>query len=105
MIIKNLNFSFGTSVIFDNVNLIIDSNDKVGIVGVNGAGKTTLFKLLLKELEPNSGSINIGKNVRVSLLPQVIEALDSEETVFDYLLSARPIKELQNKYKEMLYSK
>ena len=97
MIIKNLNFSFGTSVIFNNVNLIIDSNDKVGIVGVNGAGKTTLFKLLLKELEPNSGSITLGKNIRVSLLPQIIDTVDSEEIVFDYLLGARPIKELQNK--------
>lgn len=38
--------SFGTQVLFENVNLNIPENEKVGVVGVNGAGKTTFLKLL-----------------------------------------------------------
>lgn len=41
MQIKNLTMSFGTQVLFENINLNIPENEKVGVVGVNGAGKTT----------------------------------------------------------------
>ena len=44
---KNLTMSFGSQTIFENVNLSIPDNVKIGVVGVNGAGKTTLFKLLM----------------------------------------------------------
>lgn len=44
---KNLTMSFGTQTIFEDVNLNIPDNVKIGVVGVNGAGKTTLFKLLM----------------------------------------------------------
>lgn len=96
MLIKNLNLSFGTEDIFKDVNITIPDNEKIGIVGVNGAGKSTFFKILLKRLEPNSGEI-IGSNKRISLLPQVIndEIPNLDITVFDFLLTGRPIKELQ----------
>ena len=89
--------SYGLQTIFDNINIQINSKEKVGIVGVNGAGKSTLFKLILKEIEPDKGKIIIKNNPRIGFLPQVIkDEIPSENiSVFEYLLSGRPIKKLE----------
>ena len=47
MQIKNLTITYGKQVVFEDVNLVIPDNVKVGIVGVNGAGKTTFFKIIM----------------------------------------------------------
>lgn len=97
MIIKNLSLSFGMHDIFNDININIPDNEKIGIVGVNGAGKSTFFKILLKKIEPNNGKIIFTSKLNISLLPQVIdeEIPSLEITVFDFLLSGRPIKELE----------
>lgn len=96
MKIDNLSLSFGTAEVYKNLTVEFNQNDKVGIIGVNGAGKTTLFKLILGELTPDTGTIKVSS--KIGYLPQVIEDnFDKEMSVFDYLLSARPIKELENK--------
>ena len=96
MKIDNLSLSFGTAEVYKNLTVEFNQNDKIGIIGVNGAGKTTLFKLILGELTPDSGTITVSS--KIGYLPQVIEDnFDKEMSVFDYLLSARPIKELENK--------
>ena len=96
MKIDNLSLSFGTTEVYKNLTVEFNQNDKVGIIGVNGAGKTTLFKLILGELTPDTGAIKVSS--KIGYLPQVIEDnFDKEMSAFDYLLSARPIKELENK--------
>lgn len=97
MKIENLCMSFGTQVIFDNISFQINNNDKVGIIGVNGAGKSTLFNILLGNLTPDSGTITLNTKINLGYLPQVImdDASNKEETVFEYLLEGRPIKELK----------
>lgn len=96
MKIDNLSLSFGTAEVYKNLTVEFNQNDKVGIIGVNGAGKTTLFKLILGELTPDAGTITVSS--KIGYLPQVIEDnFNKEMSVFDYLLSARPIKELENK--------
>lgn len=96
MKIDNLSLSFGTAEVYKNLTVEFNQNDKVGIIGVNGAGKTTLFKLILGELTPDAGTITVSS--KIGYLPQVIEDnFDKEMSAFDYLLSARPIKELENK--------
>lgn len=104
MKIENLNLSFGTQTIFEDLNISFESTDKVGIVGVNGAGKTTLFRLIMKEIEPASGTISVRD--KIGYLPQIItdEYLNSDISVFDYLLTGRPIKELQDELTN-LYTK
>lgn len=104
MQLKDLTFSYGMEKIFENVNIIINENEHIGIVGVNGAGKTTFFKLIMKELEPDHGKIIIKNKTRIQLLPQVIsdEVSNMDITVFDYLLSARPIDKL-NKELSKIY--
>lgn len=97
MKIENLCMSFGTQTIFNNISFQINNNDKVGIIGVNGAGKSTLFNILLGNLTPDSGTITLNTKINLGYLPQVImdDASNKEETVFEYLLEGRPIKELK----------
>lgn len=97
MKIENLCMSFGTQTIFDNISFQINNNDKVGIIGVNGAGKSTLFNILLGNITPDSGTITLNTKINLGYLPQVImdDASNKEETVFEYLLEGRPIKELK----------
>lgn len=97
MKIENLYMSFGTQTIFDNISFQINNNDKVGIIGVNGAGKSTLFNILLGNITPDAGNITLNTKINLGYLPQVImdDASNEEETVFEYLLEGRPIKELK----------
>ncbi len=99
MNIKDLSMSYGLQTIFDEINIQINDKEKVGIVGINGAGKSTLFKLILKELEPDTGKIILRNNPRIGFLPQVIkdEIPNDYISVFEFLLSGRPIKKLENK--------
>ena len=94
---KNLNLAFSTEKIYEDANFHIEENDKVGVVGVNGAGKTTLFRVILGEQELDSGKLVISKKKRIGYLPQEIVLDDRDMTVFEYLLKARPIEELETK--------
>ena len=98
---KEINLSFGMQTIYEGCSFVINNNEKVGIVGVNGAGKTTLFKVLLKEIELDSGKIEYTNKQRIGYLPQQIELLEQNKKVIDYLLEARPIKKLQNEITEL----
>lgn len=100
---EKLSLSFGVNQIYDNAEFNILSQDKVGIVGVNGAGKTTLFKIILGQIKPDSGYIDV-ENKTIGYLPQQIEIKDSDITVWDFLLTARPIKALEKKQND-LYEK
>ena len=99
----NLSLSFGTNVIYEGAEFNLLPRDKVGVVGVNGAGKTTLFKIILGKIQPDTGYIDTN-NANISYLPQQIEFTEPDITVWDFLVSGRPIAELENKLKN-LYQK
>ena len=103
MQLKNLTMSFGIQMIFNNINLNIPDNEKIGIVGVNGAGKTTLFKLILGLESPDSGKIVIKNGLRVGWLPQTIndDVKNMNITVLEYLKQARPIENLNDKLQSL----
>lgn len=89
--VRNLNMTFATRVLFDDVSFDVESNDKIGFIGANGVGKTTLFKILNGELQPTDGAIIYEKNARVGYMEQHacsnpdINIYDELLTVFDYL--------------------
>lgn len=96
----NMYLTLGTEVIYDDASFQLNKLDKVGVVGVNGAGKTTLFKVILKQLELDYGSINIGKG-RIGFLPQEVKFDNPNLTVWDYLLEARPIQKINLRLEEI----
>ena len=98
---RNLSLSFGTQTVYDAAEFNIGPRDKCGIVGVNGAGKSTLFNIITGKIKPDAGQINTD-GARIGFLPQVIDITDTSTTVFDFLMSGRPIEKL-NKQLEQLY--
>lgn len=68
--INNLTKSYGTRVLFENLNLKLGAGQKIGFVGRNGSGKSTLFKIILGEESYDEGEIIIPKNYRIGTLRQ-----------------------------------
>ncbi len=84
---KAISFSFkgkeGERKIVDSLSTQVMRGDRVGILGPNGAGKTTLLRLLLGELEPDSGDIRHGTQLQIAYFDQLHAALKEEESVLD----------------------
>jgi ATP-binding cassette subfamily F protein uup len=80
---ENATLSFGDNTVVDNLNLRIMRGDRVGLIGPNGAGKSTLIKLLLGELEPDSGTVTRGTRLEVAYFDQQRAQLDPSKSVMD----------------------
>ncbi|WP_249977693.1 ATP-binding cassette domain-containing protein [Vreelandella olivaria] len=81
--LKGVTQRFGDEVILRNVNLEVMRGDRIGFLGRNGAGKTTLLKILLGELTPTEGSVQLGTNLKVAYFDQLRAGLEPEKTVYD----------------------
>lgn len=79
--VENVSFAYGVNTIVSDFSTTITRGDKVGILGPNGAGKTTLVRLLLGELEPQSGSVLLGTNIEVAYFDQLRAQLDEDKTI------------------------
>jgi ATPase subunit of ABC transporter with duplicated ATPase domains len=73
--ISRVTKSFGADVLFEDAALQINRGDRLGLVGANGSGKSTLFSLILGRDEPDSGTIQLQKSVRLGYLPQEMRRL------------------------------
>ena len=79
---KDISFAYpGEKPIVADFSTTIMRGDKVGIIGPNGAGKTTLLRLLLGQLEPQSGEVKLGTNLQIAYFDQLRAQLDPELTV------------------------
>jgi len=68
--LRNLTKSFGGQTLFRDINLKMNSNQKIGLIGRNGSGKSTLFKIILDEESHDSGDVSIPKNYKIGTLKQ-----------------------------------
>lgn len=84
VIVKDLEKSYGDKLIFKDANIVIERGDKVAFVGKNGEGKSTMIKAIMKELEINSGSVEVGHNCQIGYFAQNQAAmLDENATIFE----------------------
>lgn len=100
--IKNLIHSFGEKILYKNVNLNINSGEKIGLVGLNGTGKTTFINILTEKIIPEHGEIVFPKNLKVGYLDQFI-AVEKNQTILDYLkTSFKDLYDLEAQYNSVL---
>jgi len=84
VVVKDLEKSYGNKLIFKEANLVIERGQKVAFVGKNGEGKSTMIKAIMKEIEINGGSVEIGHNAQIGYFAQNQAAmLDENATIFE----------------------
>jgi ATP-binding cassette subfamily F protein 3 len=84
--ITDLSYRIQGRPLFENANLVLPDGSKTGFVGKNGTGKTTLFQLILGQIAPEGGTIEVNKKARIGAVAQ--EAPASDISVLDVVLSA-----------------
>ncbi|WP_447981020.1 ATP-binding cassette domain-containing protein [Achromobacter kerstersii] len=83
--LEHVGKTFGDKVVVDDYTTTILRGDRIGIIGPNGAGKTTLLKLILGEMQPDTGTTRLGTNVAVAYFDQMRAQLDENASLVDII--------------------
>jgi ATP-binding cassette subfamily F protein uup len=78
---KNIGYSYDGNPVIRDFSIKIMRGDRIGLIGNNGVGKTTLLRLLLGQLEPQTGTIKHGTNLEIGYFDQLRQTLDLEKSV------------------------
>jgi ATP-binding cassette subfamily F protein uup len=98
----HVHHAFGDKVIIQDFTTRIMRGDKIGLIGPNGVGKSTLLKLILGELSPDQGVVNLGSKLAVAYFDQFREQLDEEATVVDVISQGNEFIEIQGTKKHVI---
>ncbi|MES2747208.1 MAG: ABC-F family ATP-binding cassette domain-containing protein [Bacteroidota bacterium] len=102
VIVKDLEKSYGDHLIFKDANIVIERGDKVAFVGKNGEGKSTMIKAIMKEIEINGGSVDIGHNAQIGYFAQnQASLLDENATIFS-TIDDIAVGDVRTKIKDIL---
>ncbi|WP_372997816.1 ribosomal protection-like ABC-F family protein [Lutispora sp.] len=101
---KGLRKFYGDKKVIEDLDLLIQKNERAAILGDNGSGKSTLIKIITGEIEPDGGTIKLGESITYAYLPQVVTfdnpKLSILETVIHELnMQEGPARSLLAKYK------
>ena len=98
---SNICKAFGSETILDHVSFHIEEHEKAAIVGINGAGKSTLLKIIVGELEADSGVVALSRGKTLGYLAQH-QDLDSSRTIYDEVLEVkRPIIQMEERLRQL----
>ncbi|MCE8536534.1 ATP-binding cassette domain-containing protein [Ruegeria pomeroyi] len=84
---QGLTKAFDGKPILRGLDLTVLRGDRVAFVGPNGVGKTTVLKMLLGQVEPDSGTVRLGTNLEIAVFDQTRAQLDPEMSLWDSLTS------------------
>ncbi|HIC7358483.1 TPA: ATP-binding cassette domain-containing protein [Legionella pneumophila] len=108
---NKVSYAINNKPIIKDFSLLMTRGDKLGIIGPNGCGKTTLVRLLLGEIQPNSGTIKLGTGLQVAYFDQLRRHLLEDQTVMfivgegaDYVTINGKQKHVASYLKEFLFS-
>lgn len=79
--LKDVGIKLGNKILFEGFNYNFEAGKKIGVVGQNGAGKTTLLKMILGEISPTKGKIEIGETTQFNYVDQARLLLNDDDTV------------------------
>lgn len=83
--IKNVSKGYGNKKLIEDFSYMILRNDRIGIIGPNGCGKSTLLNLITGGIQPDHGTIEKGKTVKIGYFSQENEALDPDKRIIKYV--------------------
>ncbi|MGY6768545.1 ABC-F family ATP-binding cassette domain-containing protein [Komagataeibacter xylinus] len=90
--LRGVDKSYGSRVIYHNLDLLIRRRERCCVLGVNGAGKSTLLKLVTGATQPDAGTVTLGGSVKLGYFAQhAMDLLDGSRTVFETLDDAFPL--------------
>ncbi len=101
---SNISLRYGAKKLFEDVNVKFTPGNCYGLIGANGAGKSTFLKVLAKEVEPNTGEVQIGSDLRLSFLKQNHFAYDEFEVLKTVLMGNPRLYQIVEE-KDALYAK
>lgn len=97
----DVSYSWGDKKIVNQFSTRIMRGDRIGLVGANGAGKSTLLKLILGELQPQSGTVKLGTNLEVAYFDQLRDQLDLDKNAVDNIAGGREFIDIDGKSKHI----
>lgn len=100
--LENVNLAYDGWTIFKDVSTLIQRGDKVGLIGPNGVGKTTFIKLVLGEIQPDSGTVKTGTQLQVAYLDQQRAVLNDEDMLIDAVREGSDFIEINGQKKHIL---
>ena len=86
--------AFGDKLLYEDLNFTLPPAGIVGIIGPNGAGKTTIFKMIMDQLQPDSGEFKVGESVKISYVDQTHSKLFAEKSIFELIADGQEQFEL-----------
>jgi len=81
--LKNVSYSYDGNPLISDLSTEISRGDRIGIVGPNGSGKTTLLRLILGELQPESGEVRLGSNLHIAYFDQMRTRLREDKSLIE----------------------
>ncbi len=100
--LENVSKAYGDKTLIKNFSTRILRGDKIGLLGPNGIGKTTLLKLILGDIESDSGKVERGTKINVAYFDQMREQLDEEATLADTISPGSDFVEIGNERKHVI---
>jgi len=88
--VRDVSKYFSDELLFENISFSLTRGEKAALIGANGIGKTTLFKMIMSEIDFDSGYINKGVNVKATYYNQEHEGLDCSKSIFDDISDTYP---------------
>lgn len=82
--VKNINYTYGTHKLLDDVTFMIEEHQKIALIGRNGTGKSTLLGITSGTVDPDTGEVKIIGDKKISYMPQEV-MLDTSKTINEYL--------------------
>jgi ATP-binding cassette subfamily F protein uup len=100
--LEHVSKAYGGRTLVDNFSCRIQRGDKIGLLGPNGAGKSTLLKMILGNLEPDSGKVKLGTKISVAYFDQLREQLDDNATLADTISQGSDFVEIGGQKKHVI---